>query len=181
MARILLFFNINWLCCSGSFTKRCNNEIWHTLKNEFDGMMVFFYLNKTLCVISMIIKRNIWLEDYRNCWEHLIAEAIKFWTCKWIKGALIFVHSCIFLHHLHRSIFGYLSHFLWGLEFDFCWPPLLPPSLCCPSWQLAMSTSDSAWRWDKLKRDWMELTQFPKEKRKTVKLHQKKHWTPLSK
>lgn len=53
--------------------------------------------------------------------------------------------------------------------------PSLPPSLqalCCPSWQLATSTSDSAWGWDKLKHDWMELKQFLKGE--TVQLHQKK-------
>lgn len=94
------------------------------------------------------------------------------------------------LHGSSQKYFGHLSHILWGLEFDQYFllaspgslsippslppspPPSLPPSLpalCCPSWQLATSTSDSAWRWDKLKHDWMELKQFLKEQKKNPK------------
>lgn len=72
----------------------------------------------------------------------------------------------VLLFHLHRCTVSWsfesyvqINSILWGHEFNqHCslWlpHPPLPPCfqvLCCPSWQLASSTSDSAWGWDKLK------------------------------
>lgn len=96
---------------------------------------------------------------------------------------LTFEHSCFISASSAHIYFGHFScdlcsvrAWIWSVLF-FCFPGSLsiPPSLqalCCPSWQLATSTSDSAWGWDKLKHDWMELKQFLKGE--TVQLHQKK-------
>lgn len=112
------------------------------------------------------------------CWVFKLYRRQQWWFDIW---ALVF-HFCIICTYLFWSFFMW-PLFCEGLNlistlFLLPWLPLhpsLPPSLqalCCPSWQLATSTSDSAWGWDKLKHDWMELKQFLKGE--TVQLHQKK-------